>query len=272
MKHIIATILFLAAFTTSTAQNINDYKYVLVPNTYEFLGEENEYQLNALTKFLFEKAGFNSKMINAPRPEDLLENNCLGLKAKVSKNSGLFVTKLILELEDCYGDVVFTSKEGRSREKDYKKAYHEALRDAFSSLENMDYEYKPLKTTAQPAQVVVAGIEPVGRLDDKPMRKEEDTLKKSNASKSSTINDNRSYQLTNKEYTLKSNSQGFGLFEKDAVEPFAVLIKSGGGEQFIYNSLTNQGIAYFDNSRNLIVEYFNQQTQQKTVLKYEVRN
>ena len=39
--------------------NLNQYKYVIVPKKYEFLKEANQYQMNALTKFLFENRVFN---------------------------------------------------------------------------------------------------------------------------------------------------------------------------------------------------------------------
>jgi len=133
------------ATTVFSQVSINAYKYVIVPNKYDFLKEKNQYQLNALTKFLFEKYGFEALMEGSDYPEDLAVNRCLALNADVLKDSGLFKTKLSIELKDCNGKTVFTSKVGESREKDYKSAYNLALRDAFESVEALEYKYKPNK-------------------------------------------------------------------------------------------------------------------------------
>jgi hypothetical protein len=59
----------------------------------------------------------------------------------VKSNGNLFVTKLTVVLKDCKNAVVFTSIEGRSREKELQVAYNQALREAFSSFEKLDYKY-----------------------------------------------------------------------------------------------------------------------------------
>ncbi|UKM65151.1 hypothetical protein GSB9_01713 [Flavobacteriaceae bacterium GSB9] len=130
--------------TTVFSQNsINNYKYVIVPKQYSFLKEPNQYQLNALTQFLFNKYGFEALMEGADYPEDLMRNRCLALNSDLMKESGLFKTKVILTLKDCNGQTVFTSKMGESREKDYRSAYNLALRDAFESIEALNYKFEP---------------------------------------------------------------------------------------------------------------------------------
>ncbi|AUS04667.1 hypothetical protein [Pseudotamlana carrageenivorans] len=134
----------LALFSVSVAiaqKNLNTYKYVIVPSKYEFLNEPDLYQLNSLTAFLFEKYGFTPVMENSEFPQDLVDNGCIALKSNVLKNSGMFTTKLSVVLQNCSGQTVFTSKEGRSREKEYKTAYNLALRDAFTSFEDLNYKY-----------------------------------------------------------------------------------------------------------------------------------
>ena len=52
-------ILVLTVSISSWAQsNLNDYKYVLVPEKFDFLKSNDQYQLNSLTKFLLQKKGF----------------------------------------------------------------------------------------------------------------------------------------------------------------------------------------------------------------------
>ncbi|TNJ43774.1 hypothetical protein KFZ70_07785 [Tamlana fucoidanivorans] len=125
-------------------KSINNYKYVIVPNKFDFLKEKDQYQLNSLTKFLFNKYGFEAIMEGGEYPEDLNFNRCLALKTDVNKDSGMFKTKLTVILKDCNERVVYTSEIGDSREKEFKKAYNEALRHAFNSIEALNYKYEPV--------------------------------------------------------------------------------------------------------------------------------
>ena len=59
----------------------------------------------------------------------------------------MFTTKLTLLLKDCKGNVVFKSKEGISREKDFGVSYRLALQDAFTSLTAAKYVYQPASPT-----------------------------------------------------------------------------------------------------------------------------
>lgn len=144
--HILLVSCFIS-LTVFSQSSINNYKYVIVPNRYGFLKEANQYQLNELTEFLFEKYGFEALIEGTDFPDDLLQNRCLALNADVTKDSGLFKTKLTVLLKNCTGKTIFTSKVGESREKDYKTAYHLALRDAFTSIKALNYKYEPSKNT-----------------------------------------------------------------------------------------------------------------------------
>lgn len=137
--------LMLVYTTVSFAQknNINVYKYILVPNQYEFQKSEDAYQVNSLTKFLFNRAGFTVFMTDDNIPAEMANNACMALKAIVVNNSGLLSTKMQIKLVDCYNNIVYLTDEVSSREKDYKKAYHEAIREAFEEIENLNYSYQP---------------------------------------------------------------------------------------------------------------------------------
>ena len=158
------SISFLLLFYSSllVAQtNLNNYKYIVVPNKYDFLKFEDEYQLNSLTKFLFEKSDFIVLAENDKYPSDLASNNCLGLKVDVKSIASLFKTKINIALRDCENNTVYTSIEGVSKEKDFKRGYHEALRNAFEGFDQINYVYdensaqKPIsKETKVKAQVV----------------------------------------------------------------------------------------------------------------------
>lgn len=141
-KSISISLFLIFSFSVLFAQkNINSYKYVLVPKQFEFQKSPDQYQLNSLTKFLFERAGFTVLYTDDSFPDDLATNRCLALKALVINRSGMLSTKMNVELSDCYNNTVFSTKEGMSKEKDYLKAYHEVLREAFVEIENLKYAY-----------------------------------------------------------------------------------------------------------------------------------
>ena len=55
MKYILSFMFVFLSMTLIAQTSINDYKYVVVPKSYEFSQEQDQYQLNSLSKFLFEK-------------------------------------------------------------------------------------------------------------------------------------------------------------------------------------------------------------------------
>jgi len=163
LKKIIFTVSFLILSFYGIAQKtINDYKYIIIPKSYEFSSSEDQYQLNSLTKFLFNKYGYEAYFVDE-LPEDLKTDRCLGLTASVSKEkTGMFKTRLEIMLKDCFDVVVITSKIGESRTKEYKKAYTAAIRDAFETFQNLDYKYiakgnveekQPVKKTVRVVEV-----------------------------------------------------------------------------------------------------------------------
>jgi len=140
----LTTMLACLFITSAFAQTeLNNYKYIIVSKKFDFLKEANQYQLTDLSKFLFNKYGFQALIEGEEYPEDLIRNRCLALDADVMKGTGMFRTKLTITLTDCNDRLVYTSKIGESREKDYKASYTEAIRDAFMSFEAMEYHYEP---------------------------------------------------------------------------------------------------------------------------------
>ena len=144
MKKILIIFLAVVSVSSSFAQkSLNDYKYVIVPYKYDFVNEKDKYQLNSLSQFLFNKYGFEAIMEDAEFPMDLAKNRCLGLRSDVLKEKGLFQTKLKVQLKDCDGNIVYTTKIGSTREKNFKTAYTLALRGAFEDFETVNYKYQP---------------------------------------------------------------------------------------------------------------------------------
>ncbi|MFK7834472.1 MAG: hypothetical protein AB8B52_14450 [Winogradskyella sp.] len=149
-KKIIFAVSFIVLSLLGNAQkNINYYKYVIIPKSFEFSKGEDQYQLNSLLKFLFNKHGYEAYFLDE-LPEDLKKDRCLGLMAEVSNDeSGMFKTKLGIALKDCFENVLMTSKIGESRLKQYDKAYNQALRDAFETFQNLNYIYTAQESLAQ---------------------------------------------------------------------------------------------------------------------------
>ena len=167
MKKQILLILSFSLFSLHVfaQKNINNYKYIVVPTSYSFLGEEDRYQLNSLTKFLFNKYGFTALFQNEEFPNDLKRNRCLATFVKVENEKGFLRTKLRIDLLDCNGDLVMSSRVGATNEKEFAKAYNLALRDAFVTYQTLGYKYEPLKedkaesVEPMPSQTKSASVE-----------------------------------------------------------------------------------------------------------------
>ncbi|NVK53681.1 MAG: hypothetical protein HWD85_12165 [Flavobacteriaceae bacterium] len=143
-------LLFLVISVSVKAQKFNTYKYIIVTNKFDFLSKTDQYQTSSLTKFLFNKKGFTAFLSDEQLPQDFNTNRCESLFASVVKTSSMFVIKTAVQLKDCNNKVVYTSSIGRSKEKDYKKGYHEAIRRAFEDPIFLNYNYKLSKKGAIP--------------------------------------------------------------------------------------------------------------------------
>ena len=158
-------LLFILTTFNIFSQSINDYKYVVVPTKFDFLNEENKYNLNTSTKLLLEKYGFVVYMNNQDIPTDIANNRCKSLNAEIINDSGLLVTKLKLVLKDCKDKVVYETALGKSREKEYAVAYNQAFRDAAKSFETLNYKYNGNQTTTISQEVIIKPIETKATLE-----------------------------------------------------------------------------------------------------------
>ena len=132
-KLVLLFVLFVSVFSFGQ----ESYKYVIVPKKFNFFKEENKYNLNVMTKSFFEKEGFLVYFDTDEFPKELAENRCLALFVNAEEDSNMFSTKVSLELKDCYNKVLHTSNLGISKDKEFKKAYTEAFREALSSMKGL---------------------------------------------------------------------------------------------------------------------------------------
>lgn len=157
MKRNVLLLFLLVSWSAYAQTTINNYKYVLVPEKFEFSREANQYGLNFLAKSLLEDKGFSVYFDNTEIPKELAGDRCNALKVEVVQRKAIFATNLTLFLKDCRGNIIFKSKEGKSREKEYATAYEEALKDAFKSLNDVPYAYSaPTNTPLQTVDTATA--------------------------------------------------------------------------------------------------------------------
>ncbi len=152
IKFFTSIVACLVASIVFSQSSINNYKYVIVPKKFDFQKEKDQYQLNGLTQFLFNKYGFEAVIEGSEYPEDLALNRCLALNSNLIKDPGMFNTKIKVELTDCRDKVLFLSKAGASRQKEYKTAYNLAIREAFKSIDALNYKYEPIANSTTPLQ------------------------------------------------------------------------------------------------------------------------
>ena len=214
----ILLLVFIAGFifNMNAQKSASDYSYVVVPELYEFLFEEDQHQLNSLTKYLFNKYGFNAYF-----PSELPNvKRCDGLQAEVLGKPGFIYTRITVVLRDCYGEEIFRSEEGKSKYKEYKKAYHDALRKAFLSIEELGVNQKEIKIYE----------DEVESLKDSPVKTEIEVTKVP----ATVVNDSKSnssmvlhlpmakfsnYVREGRSYLLRKTEAGYSLYlETEAAE------------------------------------------------------
>lgn len=139
MKRYLFIILLAISFSVNAQSNTVNYKYIIVPEKFNFLKQVNQYGLNSLTKAFFEEKGFTVYFDNAEIPEEIATDRCKALVVELQEKNSMFVTNLTLLLKDCKGAVVIKSKEGKSREKEYETSYNSALKDAFTSFNDLKH-------------------------------------------------------------------------------------------------------------------------------------
>ncbi|GMN10946.1 hypothetical protein MTsPCn9_27420 [Croceitalea sp. MTPC9] len=192
MKKILLLLsLFFLAVSAGNAQ-LNDYKYIIVPKKFDDFKNANQYQTSTLLKYLFVEASYNA-IYDDMLPEDLRINGCLGLKADLENKSSLFTTKVNIVVRDCNGLVVFTSKEGRSKKKEYKPAYMEAIKEAFASYNTLNYKYVP-KEEMEEKPITISFKNDVKSLDEEVIQKSVDKKTEASTVKQEATLENQSYK------------------------------------------------------------------------------
>lgn len=154
MKNLFSCLFLVFTFSLGLQAQLNEYKYIIIPKNFKGFKDENQYKTSTLLKYLFTNKGFET-YYEDDLPSDLNTNRCLGLLAQLDHTTSMFVTKASIVLEDCNSNKVYTSLEGRSKEKDYTSSYKEAIEMAFKSISSLNYKYNPVETESVSTTAVV---------------------------------------------------------------------------------------------------------------------
>ncbi|RPE00137.1 hypothetical protein EGM88_02415 [Aureibaculum marinum] len=241
---------------TLFGQSLNEYKYVIVSSKYGFQKSEDQYQLNSLTKFLFEKEGFNVIYNSLELPTEVVNNPCLALTAEIINESNMFTTKLVIELKNCKNQKVFVSKEGRSKEKEYKAGYQEALRKAFESVKEQNYSYSVPAITEVVEEDIIEVNENISQLDEAEI---EDVVMESTESSNLKV-DNRDRDSkgnilgvpTEKMLYAQENRLGYQLVDSTPKIVF-ILLKTGKKDVYF---LKNRTGTFYKEEGKWFAEYY----------------
>lgn len=230
---------FLINCLYTNAQQLNDYQYINIPAQFHFQKQQNQYDLNKLTQFLFNKYNFKSFIEGEAYPSDY--SICNTLRTKLIKKSFL-KTSIQIQLIDCKGKTIFISKEGTSTQKEFKKAYQEAIRNVFKDSQIVNHKYinqKPT-TVTNTATAIQKKTTPI------------DTTKTQNKN---TTKNSLTLVLRNKKYVFKPISEGYSIYASGTEIGKAVVIKASKKYKLIANTLS--GIGYFDDFGNFTLTRIN---------------
>jgi len=262
-KNYILAILFFGLVSNSFSQkSLSDYSYVIVSEQFEFQKEKDKYQLNSLTKFLFNKYGFHA-YFDREVPSNV--NRCDGIWAEAEGTPGFIITKVQLILRDCNGTEIFRTRFGKSKVKDYKQAYYESMREAFEDLENLNLQQKEIKEVEiviKKDKVALNKETPIGastviisknEVNDKTPKEKSNNNLLENLPSSKYTN----YSNSGNIFLLRKTSNGYSLYQEfNTAEDELLLL----GKIIIIDSriefinTENQVInAFFDISKNLII-------------------
>lgn len=241
----ICTFLLLSLVGVSQENSLNSYKYVIVPTNFNIFNEADAYQMNSLTKFLFEKYGYTAVFENSEYPIDLAANNCLALKADLIENSSLIRTKLKVALKDCRNTTIYTSFEGESKDKDLKTAYHAALREAFNSIESLNYKFKP-STDSETLKKAKAQAKPVKDITTQIDQRPSDTVA---TRKNSVVSE------TVVKFAITTTSNGFVLSDERSKEILGTAYSTAKEGVYLFRTAGSIGVAYFATDGNFMVEF-----------------
>lgn len=267
-KLVLVTFLFSSIISKSFSQkSLSDYSYVIVSEQFEFQQEKDKYQLNSLTKFLFNKYGFHAYF---DREVPLNVFRCDGLWAEAEGTPGFIITKVQLVLRDCTGEVIYRTNYGKSKVKDYKKAYYESVRNAFDDIIALNVMQKEIVgmdvTTTLDSQVFLENTKssPViktvtattNSINNESLKKVEPTIEKT-INLNLPLNKYTNYNHMGTVFLLRKTAVGYTLYQEliDTDDDLLLIgkITVKGSDINFKNEKDKILEVFFDESNNLII-------------------
>lgn len=247
MKHFLFIFSLLFITLSVTSQNpLSEYSYIVVPQQFEFQKGKDQHRVNSLVRHLFHEAGFNP--IYEPELKGL--SRCSGLYTDLLYDSSFFRTKITILIKDCNNVEVYRSQTGSSKEKEHKKAYHEAIREAFRSLEVLGINQGDLDAFRERESKKDAAISSSTHVVE--VKNFEDVGTPNGSSRML-----QTYSHNNTSYQLESLKDGYALYEKRVDDYIKVGNLSKTTREGIYLFSGKDGksvLANFDADRNLIID------------------
>ncbi|EAQ40840.1 hypothetical protein [Polaribacter sp. MED152] len=235
-KILLILALCFAGLSYSQSVSLEKYQYIIVPNQFDFVNSVDAYQTSSLTKFLLQKKGFPVFLSNENIPDALSKNKCAALIVSVKDDSSMLQTKNYLEAKDCFGKVIYTSKIGKSKFKDYKKAYHASIREAVKSMTNFRYSYVDVNSIKAKDKEVVAAV-----ISDDVYEKVLKEVKQNKQLKEGKIEENTIKMNNNTLLYAQEIPEGFQLVNETPKIVYT-LLKTNNDSIFILKNL--KGIVY----------------------------
>ena len=267
-KLVLVTFLFSSIISKSFSQkSLSDYSYVIVSEQFEFQQEKDQYQLNSLIKFLFNKYGFHA-YFDSEVPLNVFR--CDGLWAEAEGTPGFIITKVQLVLRDCTGEEVFRTNYGKSKVKDYKKAYYESVRKAFDDIINLNITQKEIEdvdivSISNPQilsenikilPVIETSIVATNSIKKKPLKKDESTIEKT-IKLNLPLTKYTNYNYMGTIFLLRKTAIGYTLYQEliDADDDLLLIgkITVKGSEINFKNEKDKTVEVFFDESNHLII-------------------
>lgn len=130
------------------------HKYAIIPYQFSFVSEHDKYGLNSLTKSFLQSEGFEVYYDNEQFPEELSKNRCLSIVVEPFEIKALFMIKIVIDIKDCSNNLLMKSEIGVSREKEYKIAYNQSLRQALNSLKGkLNFKVENLNSVEETIEI-----------------------------------------------------------------------------------------------------------------------
>ncbi len=229
--------LFLAANAISQNTNLSDYSYVVIPEQFDFLKGRDQFQINSMSKFYFEKSGFNAYLADAAPNA----NRCDGLYANVEELKSILGTKLQIVLKDCNDNEIYRSQEGKSKYKEYDKTYQDALRKAFSSVEALRVNQKEVVLLSDSASNTTVSKETKLNSEEAELTKPKVSRVSGNLLPDAKFSN---YSNNEKTFLLRKTTEGYSLYEESASSEDGLLLK---GKIIVMDKV----VKYMDSSGNV---------------------